>query len=78
MIINEADRQFQGEIASQIVDFTGRYNGLLAHSRSQEDPKLRDGLEELLEKAGQVLGAISQREDQFREVTKKRIQEVLK
>ena len=79
VIINEADRQFQKEIASQIVDFTGRYNELLAHATSQSDPKLRAGLENFLERSLlKFLTAISEREDQFREVTKKRIEEVLK
>lgn len=78
-IINEADREFQNEIASQIVDFTTRYNAMIAHAVSQTDPKLRTGLEGFQEQSLlKFLASISEREDQFRQVTKKRIEEVLK
>ena len=61
------------------MDFSLRYNEMLAHATSQPDPKLRAGLETFQERSLlKFLTAISEREDQFREVTKKRIEEVLK
>ena len=79
LIINEADKQFQEAIASQIVDFTTRYNTMLEHATAQSDPTLRNGLVKLQERSlEKFLSAISEREETFREVTKKRIMEVLK
>ena len=77
-INNEAERQFQEAIESQVVEYGNHYNRMLQFARGQEESPLRQGLEERLQESlNGFFQAVNEREQLFRECTKKRLAEAV-